>query len=144
MEKNLTSGQLAKQAGIHVETLRYYEREGLIPEPERTESGYRQYPPSEVQRVYFIKRAQELGFTLKEIKELLALHYSTGQSAHDVKALVKEKLLQIDAKIQSLQSMHSVLAKLEAACLGENTTTDRCPILHCFTEEAISNEFNCC
>jgi MerR family transcriptional regulator, copper efflux regulator len=69
----LTIGQVAKEAGVGVETLRYYEREGLVKEPPRRDSGYRQYPEDVVKRIHFIKRAQELGFSLKEIAELLAL-----------------------------------------------------------------------
>lgn len=85
----IKSEELAKQANVNSETLRYYEREGLLPEPERTESGYRLYADKDVRRDRFIKRAQELGFSLRKIKELLALKLEATQSASEVKRLAK-------------------------------------------------------
>ena len=127
----LKSGELAKQAGVNVETLRYYEREGFLPKPDRTESGYRLYPASEVQRVRFIKRSQELGFTLKEIKELLALRIDPGHSAGEVKELTDQKIQVIEQKIQVLQAMKTTLLELSQACPGEQGTVDTCPIIRC-------------
>jgi MerR family copper efflux transcriptional regulator len=140
MPKPMSSGQLAKQAGVNVETLRYYEREGLLPVPQRTDSGYRQYRSADVQQVVFIKRAQDLGFTLKEIKELLALRVAPEQSAQQVKTLAQEKLTQIDAKIQALQAMKTALADLVAACPGSEGNMAHCPIIQCFE----SPTPNCC
>ena len=129
--KQLKSGDLAKQTGINVETLRYYEREGLLPKPERTESGYRQYSQMDVQKILFIKKAQELGFTLKEIKELLSLKISSGHSALEVKQLSLQKIQAIDAKITSLLAMKESLTCLVDACPGSEGDISECPILEC-------------
>ena len=87
--ETLTIGQLARQAEVNVETLRYYERRGLIPEPPRKESGYRQYPPDDLARIRFIKHAKELGFTLKEILDLLTLRVDPETSCDDVALFLK-------------------------------------------------------
>jgi Hg(II)-responsive transcriptional regulator len=127
----LKTGELAKRAGVNVETLRYYEREGFLPEPDRTESGYRLYPESEVQRVQFIKKAQELGFMLKEIKELLLIQQNPKQLAGDIKKLAKEKIELIEEKIQILHAMRQTLIELTDVCPGDETTVDSCPIIQC-------------
>lgn len=129
----LKSGTLAKQANVNPETLRYYEREGLLPEPERSEAGYRLYADEDVKRVRFIKRAQELDFSLKEIKELLALKLDASQSASQVKKLAELKIQDIEAKIQSLQAMKSILSELTEACSGKGSV-DHCPILSCLDD----------
>ena len=105
----LKSGQLAKEVGINVETLRYYERRALIQEPPRRESGYRIYPHSSIERIRFIKSAQELGFTLEEIKELLALRVDESATRAEVRQHAQDKVVQIDAKIAALtQNAHGV------------------------------------
>ena len=129
-------GQVAKQAGVGIETMRFYERKGLIEEPARTESGYRQYPEEVVSRLRFIKRAKELGFSLKEIKELLHLRVETGTKCGDVKKRAETKLAEINSKIQTLQRMKKALGELVAAC-EESRPTKECPIL-----EALSPEEN--
>ena len=129
----LKSGTLAKQANVNPETLRYYEREGLLPEPERSDAGYRLYADEDVKRVRFIKRAQELGFSLKEIKELLALKLDASQSASQVKKLAELKIQDIEAKIQSLRAMKSILSELTEACSGKGSV-DHCPILSCLDD----------
>lgn len=129
----LKSGDLAKKSNVNTETLRYYEKEGLLPEPERTESGYRLYADEDVKRVRFIKRAQELGFSLKEIKELLALKLDASQSASEVKRLTEQKIQDIDRKILNLQAMKTILEDLADACSGEGSV-DHCPILNCLDE----------
>lgn len=129
----LKSGTLAKRANVNPETLRYYEREGLLPEPERSEAGYRLYADEDVKRVRFIKRAQELGFSLKEIKELLALKLDASQSASQVKKLAELKIQDIEAKIQSLRAMKSILSELTEACSGKGSV-DHCPILSCLDD----------
>jgi len=126
--ETLTIGQLAKKAGVNVETIRYYERRGLIPEPPRRESGYRQYGPDFVLRLQFIKRAQELGFSLNEIAELLALRVDSNTVCSDVKQRAEVKIADIEAKIQTLQQMKQALVALVAVC-NENGTTSECPIL---------------
>lgn len=126
--ETLTIGQLAKNAGVNVETIRYYERRGLMPEPPRRESGYRQYGPDFVVRIQFIKRAQELGFSLNEIAELLALRVDSNAVCSDVKQRAEVKIANIETKIQTLQQMKQALVALVAVC-NENGTTSECPIL---------------
>lgn len=128
----LKSSQVAQQANVNVETLRYYEREGLLPTPSRTESGYRQYSETDVARVQFIKRAQHLGFTLDEIKDLLSLRQHPDDSAGPVKQLALDKIELIDTKIEALQQMKTVLQDLASACPGSHGTIDYCPILKAF------------
>lgn len=124
----LRSGQLAQSANVNVETLRYYERRGLLPEPPRRESGYRLYPPESIARLHFIKGAQELGFTLEEIQELLALRVEEGASKTEVRDRAQHKVAQIEVKITALQRMRDALSHLIDQCHGDGPTSD-CPIL---------------
>jgi len=126
--ETLTIGQLAKAAKVNIETIRYYERRGLMPEPPRLESGYRQYSPDFVVRIRFIKRAQELGFSLKEITELLALRVDPQTSCSEAKRHAQAKIANIEGKIQTLQRMRQTLIELAAVCDEDGTTGD-CPIL---------------
>jgi MerR family mercuric resistance operon transcriptional regulator len=126
--KPLTIGQVARSAGVGLETVRFYERQGLLPEPPRKESGYRQYPEDIVPRLRFIRGAKELGFSLKEIKELLALRVDPATTCAEVRGRARAKIADIDEKIQALQRMRRVLHKLTAACSGRGPITD-CPIL---------------
>jgi len=126
--QTLTVGRLAKQAQVNIETIRYYERRGLLPEPPRRESGYRQYPRDAVERIQFIKRAQALGFSLKEIGDLLSLRVDPGTTAGDIKRRAEAKLADIDAKIRDLQRMKAALMKLASACRGRGPTSE-CQIL---------------
>src|SRR5574342_138792 len=103
--KTLSVGQLAKEAHVNIETVRYYERRGLLPEPKRRESGYREYSPEEVFRIRFIKRAQELGFTLKEISELLGLRVDSKTTCAKVKKQADAKISDIEEKIRLLKKM---------------------------------------
>jgi len=132
----LTIGQVARSAGVGVETVRFYEREGLLEEPERRASGYRQYDKAVIARLGFIRRAKELGFTLKEIGELLSLRLDPAASRADVKRRAEAKIADIDQRIRSLKRMRKALAKLTATCSGHGTTSD-CPIL-----EAIDHKEN--
>lgn len=124
----LTTGQVAKQAQVNIETIRYYERRGLIPDPPRRESGYRQYSWDIVDRIRFIKRAQELGFSLKEIAELLSLRFDPGTPAILVRRKAEAKVKDIDEKIASLQNMKHALLKLIGQCDGHGTVNE-CPII---------------
>lgn len=126
--KPLTIGAVARQAGVGVETIRFYEREGLIADPPRRESGYRQYPPDTVDRVLFIKRAKDVGFSLREIKGLLDLRLSPKAAAADVRKRAMAKIDDIAAKIRCLQRMKRTLEKLTAACSGKGPVSE-CPIL---------------
>ncbi|MDX1522992.1 MAG: Hg(II)-responsive transcriptional regulator [Anaerolineae bacterium] len=126
--KPLTIGQVAKRAGVNVETVRYYERQGLIPEPPRRASGYRQYNPDFVRRIQFIKRAQSLGFSLKEIVELLELRIEPNIACDDVRLRAEQKIADIEQKIETLQRMKQVLDELVIAC-NHREPTNECPIL---------------
>lgn len=124
----LTIGRVAKEAGVGVETIRFYEREGLIAQPERRPSGYRQYPPEAVRRVRFIRHAKELGFTLKEIQELLALRVDPRSTCADVRGRARAKIENIEERIASLEQMKAALDRLARRCRGRGPTTE-CPIL---------------
>ena len=124
----ITTSELARQGGINLESIRFYEKQGLLPKPPRTASGYRIFPPESVRRVRFIKRAQELGFSLKEIKELLSLRLDSDTSCADVRQRAEDKLTDIDQKISDLRRMKQSLARLADACPGRGDTS-ACPIL---------------
>lgn len=124
----LMTGELAKRAGVNVETLRFYERKGLLPMPPRRMSGYRQYPADSVPRIRFIKRAQELGFTLGEVAELLSLRGRAGAGPADIRERAEQKLAAIGRKIADLKAIESALVKLTSACPGDGPLDD-CPIL---------------
>ena len=124
----LTSGQVAKKSGVGVEALRFYEREGLLPEPARLASGYRQYPAGAVERVRFVRRAQLLGFQLKDIKELLALRDDPDAESREVREKAVAKLADIDQRIKDLEAMRADLTQLVAACDGSGPAA-HCPIL---------------
>ena len=126
--QNLTIGQVAREAGIGVETIRFYEREGLLEQPARRPSGYRQFDATAVSRLRFIKQAQRLGFTLREVKELLALKLDPHATRADVRRHAEAKILDIDQRIHELQRMKRALAPLIRACDGKGTL-EGCPIL---------------
>ncbi len=130
----LSIGQVARRAGVGVETVRFYERQGLLEKPPRTESGYRQYPPEAVSRLYFIKKAKEVGFSLKEIKELLSLRLDSAATCQDVKSRAEAKILDIGQKIQALKRMKQALTDLTKACSGRGSVSE-CPILQSFEEK---------
>ena len=125
---HLTIGQLAKQGGVNLETIRYYERRGILPRPPRTTSGYRAFSNESVRRLRFIKRAQVLGFSLREIEELLMLRARPGRSCGTVQAKAKAKIADIDTKLQQLSAMRGALTRLVATCARRGTTS-ACPIL---------------
>ncbi len=133
--KGLTIGQLAKKARVNVETVRYYERRGLIPEPPRLESGYRQYTLDAVNRLCFIKRAQHLGFTLKEIGQLLALIDNNNLDCKEIRKFTIEKIRDIEAKIDHLQSLKKAMEDLARGCPGQG------PISECTIIEALITPF---
>nr|WP_010130787.1 Hg(II)-responsive transcriptional regulator [Microbulbifer agarilyticus] len=123
--KSMTIGQLAQAAGVNVETVRYYERRGLIIQPTKPEQGHRIYSGDTLERLMFIKRAQELGFTLQEIDSLLALD---GGQCSEVQALAEEKLIAIQAKIIDLKRLEGVLDRLVRSC-RRNRDSAPCPIV---------------
>lgn len=128
-------GSLAEAAGVEVSTIRYYERRGLVAEPPRTASGYRQYDPAAVDRIRFVRQAQELGFTLKEIEELLELRVDDPSSCGAVEHATRAKLRSVDGKIRELRRLRGVLARLVRAC-EEKEPTGECPVLAMLEEEA--------
>jgi len=132
--KSLTIGRLAKEAGVNLETVRYYERQGLLPKPPRSASGYRLFPTDAARRLRFIRRAQELGFSLKEIRELLSLRVSRTTKSRDIRARTEAKLADIDAKIRSLESMKRTLRKITSVCDGCVPLAE-CPILDSLDRE---------
>ncbi|HEY3659423.1 MAG TPA: MerR family transcriptional regulator [Steroidobacteraceae bacterium] len=123
-------GQLAKRGGVGIDTVRYYERNGLLAPHARLASGYRRYGELELARLRFIRRAQALGFTLKEIKELLAL--SAQRDVARVKRSAQAKLLDVKTRIAHLERVRDGLATLIAACPGHGRAAD-CPILGALT-----------
>jgi len=124
----LTIGKVARLAGVGVETIRFYERERLIEDPPRSASGYRQYPQETVKQILFTRRAKELGFTLKEIKELLSLRFDSGADCRVMKERAGSKLANIEAKIAELEKMRNALVTLTSACQEDLMLTE-CPIL---------------
>src|SRR5260370_14872775 len=108
----LTIGQVAHRSGVGIETVRFYEREGLLAKAARSASGYRQFDEEVIARLQFIQRAKELGFTLNEVKELLSLRVEPDTSCEDVKARAATKIADIEDKIRTLQRMKKALFRL--------------------------------
>lgn len=126
--KLMTVGQVARRAGVGVETVRFYEKNGLLEEPARRTSGYREYDEETVNRLRFIQRAKELGFTLSEIKELFSLRSCSDQPCGDVRRRAEAKIAEIEEKVVLLLRMKEVLGQLTSSC-GERHDASRCPIL---------------
>ena len=129
----LTISKLAKKAQVNIETIRYYERRGLIPKPPRTDSGYRQYPQEMIKRIEFIKRAKELGFSLREIYELLSLRLDPTTPCSEIKSRTEAKIVYIEEKIKTLKGMKKALVELSRACSGRGPISE-CPILESLEE----------
>lgn len=130
----MRSGELARRAGVNIETLRYYERRGLLASPERLPNGYREYPESALERIGFIKRAQGLGFSLEEVEELLQLQPARGRQRARVRRLAQEKLQTIVLKLDELQSMRAALERLVHSCEHEAEEL-ACPIIEALVGE---------
>ncbi len=124
----LSIGQVARRAGVGVETVRFYEREGLLEEPPRRASGYRQYSEQVVARLHFIQRAKLLGFSLKEITELLMLRVDAQTSCEAVKGRTEAKLAEVERKMVELQRMRQALLQVASLCIGQGPTS-ACPML---------------
>lgn len=127
-------GELAHRAGVGVDTVRYYERQGLMPVPARKASGYRLFEAGDVTRLQFVRRAKALGFTLSEIRELLALSGRRQDDMADLKTAVTEKLVDLEAKLAELTRIRDGLKALVASCPGHGALA-RCPILAALAEE---------
>ena len=132
--EGLSTAKLAKEGGVNVETIRYYERHGLLPKAPRTPSGYRKFSGDYVIRLRFIRHAQELGFTLKEVKELLAIRVKPGSSCADVRRKTEGKVADVDEKIRHLQAIRQALIRMTATCTG------RGPLTNCSILEALNGQ----
>ncbi len=133
--ERLTIGHLAQLGGVNLETIRYYERRGLIPKPGRTAAGYRQFSPDAARRLRFIKRAQELGFSLDEVRELLALGAAPRQNRATIRARAHVKIEDINRKIAALTAMKETLHELVNRCEHCGPSAD-CPIVASLDQEA--------
>jgi len=125
-------GELSKETGVSIDTIRYYEQRGLIPPAGRSASGYRQYSDEDVSRLAFIVQSKELGFTLEEISQLLAIR-ADGRNCAEVRAVAEAKAEEIEARIQKLARMRSTLITLAEQC-EQSSETDPCPILKSLEE----------
>lgn len=135
MEKTIfTIGQIARETGISIETIRYYERLKLMPQPKRRPSGYRQYCQSCINRLRFFKNAKELGFSLKEIASFLSLRVKSKSKCADVKKRADRKIDEIDDKIGKLQRIKPSLRQLSNKCTKGNAPSSECPILEAIDE----------
>ncbi|HSC20421.1 MAG TPA: MerR family transcriptional regulator [Solirubrobacterales bacterium] len=130
----LTIGRLAQASGVGVQTLRYYERRGLLSRVTRTPGGYRQFPEEEIRRIRFIRRAQGLGFTLEEIAELLTLRVERGRSCGDVEQAARLTRERVRARLADLRRMDRVLGALVESCERRQATA-ACPILTALDDE---------
>lgn len=126
--KRLTRGELAKRSGVNFATVRYYEKLGLLAEPPRSKAGYRMFSDESVKRLHFIKQAQELGFSLREIKDLLDLRITPEATTSDVRMRANEKIADIGDKIKRLREMKKSLEMLVKSCCDEAAASE-CPIL---------------
>ena len=127
MMRGLTSGQLAKAAGVNLETVRYYENIKLMPPPPRTEGGHRAYDAAHVRRLTFIRRSRELGFSIDEIRALLALSAPEHGSCAEVKEIAAKHLAEVQAKVADLAKLEAILAQTISRCTGEAAAP--CPVL---------------
>lgn len=135
----LTIGALARAAGVGVPTVRYYERRALLEKPHRTTSGYRQYTADTVRLIRFIKRAQDLGFTLTEIEGLIALRDGNGRRRTEVRQLAEARMRDIDEKLTQLQAMRKALSILVESCACDRGKPS-CPILEAFDDATTAVE----
>jgi MerR family mercuric resistance operon transcriptional regulator len=131
---SITIGKLAAAAGVNLETIRYYERIGLMPEPPRTASNQRDYEPSDIRRLSFIRRARELGFTLDEIRGLLALSKPGHRSCADVSQIAGAHLHDVRAKIKHLRKLERILSETVGKCSGRKVPA--CPVLDMLSSAA--------
>ncbi len=132
MDTKLTIGKLAKASNVGIETIRFYERKSLLKQPKKF-GAFRHYPEEYITRILFIKRAQELGFTLKEVKELLDLKIKDHAKCSDVLGKTEEKINEINQKIKDLKKMKKSLNSLADCCKDSDIPMSECPILECFT-----------
>ena len=125
----LTRGKLAAQTGCNIETIRYYEKVGIIPNPERTPAGYRVYDEEHIKRLQFILRAKELGFSAERIRELLNLSDEAAHTRAEVKSLTEQHIREVSHKIRDLKKLKKRLDEISSHCDGSNRSAKTCPIL---------------
>jgi len=131
MPKMLKIGQLASKSGLSRDTIRFYEREAVLPRPSRTQTGYRLYGPEAVERLRFIKRAQALGFSLTEVRHLLD-GYQDPEECAQVQQLLEQKIAQIEQKMRDIQALRDILRRYLAECqqaLQDGRAAEACPVL---------------
>ncbi|HKB92514.1 MAG TPA: heavy metal-responsive transcriptional regulator [Opitutaceae bacterium] len=134
MVNGLKIGEFAREAGVNLQTVRYYERQGLLPKPLRTSAGYRVFSSDNLHRLHFIRRAKRAGFSLIEIRKLLSLRTTPGATRAEVRARAEAKVADIDAKIKNLKAMRSSLQKLIEGCQGDG------PLKECSILESLDKE----
>lgn len=134
MNTQLTIGKLASKALVNVETIRFYERKGILVQPKK-QGSFRYYPQEYIKRIRFIKRSQELGFTLSETADLLNLKLKSKSTCDDVLKKTEEKILEIEEKIKDLKNMKKSLKGLANCCDDKDIPLSECPILDCFMEK---------
>lgn len=134
--ETMTIGKLAKRAKIKIETIRYYEQRGLMPPPNRRNSGYREYSQSDIDRLRFIKSTKDLGFSLKEVIELLSLKTGQDTTCGDIKTFVQNKVDEIEKKISSLKKIKNALEILNDQCKKRNAPVSDCPILEALESDS--------
>jgi DNA-binding transcriptional MerR regulator len=132
----LTRGELAKQSGVNRETVRYYERSGLLPDPVLNESGYWLFTHIAAERIRFIKRAQAVGFSLEQVRALLDLQIAPDSTCGDVRGLVESRIAEVDEKIRQLTAMRDSLVELLTDCPGGERPLEECPVLESFSSDA--------
>lgn len=131
--ETFTIGKLAQRAGVNVETVRFYERKGLIQKPQSS-TGYRKYPNSDANKIKFIKKTQELGFTLKEAKDLLDLRVDKAAKCSTVKSKTDAKIKEVEEKINDLLKIKNTLLRLSESCSSRDVSVTECPIIESFEE----------
>ena len=131
--KSVHIGRLAEQANVSVDTVRYYERAGLLPTPTRTPSGYRTYPTGIVERLQFIRRAKDLGFSLDEIRDLLALSDQRGTGVSQIREIAARRLADVETRLAELSRLRHGLKQLVDACPGHGDP-GTCPIVNAFKD----------
>ncbi len=130
----MTIGDLSRQTGCKIETIRYYEKIGMLSEPQRSEGGHRQYAPGHLKRLTFIRRARALGFTLEKIRALLSLSERRNASCASVREVARDHLVEVRSRIADLQAMESVLDDLVTRCRGKFIPD--CPIIESLSQVA--------
>jgi len=142
MSELLTIGKLARHSEVSIDSIRFYERKGLLEEPLRTESNYRLYSLNAAKRLRFIKKSQNLGFSLEEIQELLRLSHDSSASKADIKRITEDKIADIQNRIQDLGRMLEALKRLDGCCDGHGPAAE-CPILKSLAESEEDDTCSC-